>query len=117
MKPRHYDWSCQYYAWCYTVQVLSSTVLLRLAYFMSPGIDTIYLYQCRNANKSTKSLLVLKTPSHDVRRKCVRLLDHAQNALPFPLFFLFAFMTNFVCVCDAGRILPPSAEHEVQSEK
>ena len=84
---------------------------------MSPGIDTIHLYQCRNENKCTKSLLVLKTPSRDVRRMCVRLFDHAQNALPFPLFFLFALMTNFVCVCDAGRILPPSAEHEVQSEK
>ena len=92
-------------------------VLLRLPFFMSPGIDTFHLYQCRNENKSTKSLLVLKTPSHDVRRMCVRLLDHAQNALPFPLFYLFALMTNFVCVCNAGRTLPPSTEHEVQSEK
>ena len=92
-------------------------VLLRLSFCTSLGIDTIHLYQCRNENKSTKSLLVLKIPSHDVRRMCVRLLNHAQNALPFPLFFLFALMTNFVCVCDAGRILPPSAEHKVQSEK
>ena len=43
-------------------------VLLRLAIFMSPGIDTIHLYQCCNENKSTKSLFVFKTPSHDVRR-------------------------------------------------
>ena len=108
-------------------QFKSSAVLLHLAFFMCQGIDTIHLYntavnnsnvyQRHNENKSTKSLLVLKTPSHDVICMCVHLLDHAQNALPFPLFFLFALMTNFVCVCDAGCILPPSAEHKVQSEK
>ena len=90
---------------------------------MSSHCDTIHLYntvtnpnvyQRQNENKSTKSLLVLKTPLSDVRRMCVSLLDHAQNALLFPLF---ALMTNFVCVCDAGRILPQSAEDEVQSGK
>ena len=89
-------------------QLKSSAVLLRLAFFMCPGFDTIHLYntvsnpnvyQHHNKNKSTKSLLLLKTPLRDVRCMCVCLLDHVQNALQFSLFFSLCFDDKFyLCV-------------------
>ena len=89
-------------------QFKSSAALLCLAFFMCPGIDTIHLYntvsnsnvyQRLNKNQSTKSLLVLKTPSRDVRRMCVHLLDHVQKCAPVSSFFSFCFDYEFyLCV-------------------